>query len=307
MRRGELAKAQDLVDGALKSTQPATPSVPEWQLRLLAAEISLDRLEPSRAQPHLTAPVPVGASFDNLRARQKYLQSRVEVIEGKLPEAQQSLEQVRKTALADEGLRLDAQILSGQIHLRLSRWQEGEQELEAVVRRTQTIGDRYRQAVALNTLGMGRLIRTRYDEAVTWFERVLTLNDLNEMTIYAVALYNAGICYSRLGQFERAKAVQQRAVQVHARRGPSRQLVESLGSLGTTYGLNGEAQEAIPFLERALDTATKTNLTADAALWAGNLATAHASLGHWNEAKRLNDEATALGARTQREAVYLSR
>ena len=72
------------------------------------------------------------------------------------------------------------------------------------------------------------------------------------MAVYGTALYNAGICYSRLGEFDRALGVQHRAVQFHEKRGASRQLVESLGSLGTTHGLSGQPGEALPFFQRAL-------------------------------------------------------
>ena len=155
--------------------------------------------------------------------------------------------------------------------------------------------DRHRHALALNNLGMGRLIRSRYDEALLWFEQVLSYTDLEQMAVYGTALYNAGICYSRLGEFDRALAVQHRAAQFHERSGPSRQLVESLGSLGITYGLRNEPHKALPFLQRALEAATKANLPGDAALWAGNLATAHAELGNWNESERFNEQAKRLG------------
>ena len=68
---------------------------------------------------------------------------------------------------------------------------------------------------------------------------------------YALVLSNAGICYSRLGQFERALATQQRAVSAQKARGPSKALAEALGSLGNTHGLNGNPREALPYLNEA--------------------------------------------------------
>ena len=42
--------------------------------------------------------------------------------------------------------------------------------------------------------------------------------------------------------------------------------------------------------------AKESNLQADAALWAGNLAAANVDLGEWDEAERFNDEAKRLKA-----------
>ena len=47
--------------------------------------------------------------------------------------------------------------------------------MQAVLARAASSGDRYRQALALNDLGMARFKRNRYDEALVWFERVLGL------------------------------------------------------------------------------------------------------------------------------------
>ena len=296
VRRGEFSRAQELIDGALESRPRESASASEWHLRLLLAEIFLDRLEPSRAAPILTAEIPGGPAFDAVRARQRYLQSRAQVAEGKLTDSLVTLDAAQRLAPNAEDLQLDAEILGGQIRLRLGEWETARQRLEAVVRRTGETGDRHRQAVALNTLGMGHLIRSRYDEAASWFERALALPGLNGTGIYAAALSNAGICYSRVGQFERAKALQEQAVQIYDRGGPSRLLVESLGSLGNTYVLNGDARTSISFLRRAMDAAISANLTAESALWAGNLAKAHASLSQWNEATHFNNEAKKLAA-----------
>jgi tetratricopeptide (TPR) repeat protein len=47
-------------------------------------------------------------------------------------------------------------------------------------------------------------------------------------------------------------------------------------------------------LRRAFDVATAAGLVEDAARWADNLTTAHASLGQWDEAERMNREARRL-------------
>ena len=155
-------------------------------------------------------------------------------------------------------------------------------------------GDRFQQARALNDLGMGSLVRGRWDEALPRFERVLSFQDLDSLSIYAAALSNAGICYSRLGEFDRALATQRRSVTLHTGRGPRADYAKSLAGLGNTYILQGDSRQALPYLRQALAVAKESNLQADAALWAGNLAGANVDLGDWDEAERFNEEAKRL-------------
>jgi CHAT domain-containing protein/Tfp pilus assembly protein PilF len=155
-------------------------------------------------------------------------------------------------------------------------------------------GDRFQQARVLNDLGMGSLVRGRCDEALPRFERVLSFNDLDSLSIYAAALTNAGICYSRLGEFDRALAIQRRSVTVHTGRGTRADYAQSLAGLGFTFIMQGDSRQGLPYLRQALAVAKESNLRADAAVWAGNIAGASVELGDWDEAERFNDEAKAL-------------
>ena len=123
------------------------------------------------------------------------------------------------------------------------------------------------------------------------------MTDLSGLMVYAIALRNAGVCYARLGDFDRAVTAQRRSVEVNEQRGPRVYLEQSLGVLGATYLLNGSYADAIPYLRRAFDVATAAGLVEDAARWADNLTTAHASLGQWDEAERMNREATHFNQR----------
>ena len=294
MRRGELDQARTLAARGVELSRARADSDLSWQLQLLHCEILLNQLALAEASTCLTAPIPDDPRFDELRAQQHYLRAKAHVGDGKLHEALASLDIAHQSARPGGEVWLDAEILGGQIRLRLGQWEEAEDRLTAVVSRASNADDRHRRALALNNLGMGRLIRGRYDEAVVRFEQVLSDSTLEEMAVYGSALNNAGICYARLGQFEAAVAAQQRAVRIYERRGASRQLVEFLGSLGNTHVLSGNPKAAVPFLRRAMEAAAAANLQGDAALWAGNLATAHGELGEWADAERFNDHATRL-------------
>ena len=63
--------------------------------------------------------------------------------------------------------------------------------------------------------------------------------------------------------------------------------------------MQGDARQALPYLRQALAVANESNLQADAALWAGNLAAANVELGEWDEAERFNDEAKRLKTATR--------
>jgi CHAT domain-containing protein/tetratricopeptide (TPR) repeat protein len=292
--RGELIEAQTLAarGSALARAQPDAKW--PWTFRLLRAEILIAGNKLAEVPPLLGATLPSDARFAMLRSKQKYLDARLALAQGKLSEASDLLERARELAPPSSDVRLDIDVLDGQVRFRLGRWADGESTLSAVVIRAGEINDRYHQMLALNNLGMGRVVRNRFDEALPWFERVLSFTDLEQFTVYAVALYNAGICYARVGEFERALALQRRAVDIHERHGSRGFFEQALGELGSTYILQGNIEQGLLYLQRALVVASDANLAEDAAVWGRNLADAYVDLGRWGEAERFNEESKRL-------------
>jgi tetratricopeptide (TPR) repeat protein len=294
MRRGELTAALDGADRALALTASQPESQSAWKVRLLRAEILLAKPDLPQALPLLAQPLPDAPQFAPLRARQKYLVARSQVLQGRLPDALGSLDEVARLAPDDRELQLDAEVLGGQVRLRLGRWSDAESRLGSAAAEARKRGDHYREVLALNNLGMGMVVRNRCDEALTWFERVLSFQDLSEMLVYSGALNNAGACYARLGQFDRAVSLQERAVAMHRQRGAATYHEQALGELGSTYFLQNDVDRAIPYFQQALKIATDIDNRDDAALWAGNLAAAHVYLAQWDDAEKFNDEAKRL-------------
>ena len=298
VRRGELDEARSLADRGLS----LAPSESPWAhtFRLFRGEILLlQRQQPSDIMPMVTAEVPAGATFDVVRARQKYLNARVLLTQNRLADALTLLETARREAGNSNDIRFDINWLDGQIKMRLGKWSDAESRLNEVIMQAAAAGDHYHQARALNDLGMGGVVRARWDEALQRFERVLSFDDLNQLTIYGEALNNAGICYARLGEFDRAVATQRRSVDLHQGRGPRFSFVRALGELGNTFLYQGEPRQALPYLRQAFSVASESNLPADAAVWAGNLAAADIDLGDWTEAERFNEEAKRLKTATR--------
>lgn len=292
-RRGELDGARALAERGVSLAPPDSPWA--WKFRLLRGEILLLQHQQSELPPLVSAPLPAGAAYAPIRARQKYLAALVRRSQNRFADALSTLAAARETAVDDRDLQLDIAWLDGQLRMRLGQWPEAEARLNAVVATAAQAGDRFQQMRAINDLGMGSIARQRWDEALPRFERVLSsFQDLDSLSIYAAALSNAGICYSRLGEFDRALAIQHRSVTAHTSRGTRADYAQSLAGLGNTLILQGDARQGLPYLQQALAVAKASNLQADAALWAGNIAAANVELNDWNEAARFNDEAKAL-------------
>jgi CHAT domain-containing protein/Tfp pilus assembly protein PilF len=293
LRRGELVASQSLAERGLALSEAQHDSVWTWTFRLLRAESLVLQQKLTETRTALTDPLPQAAEFDSLRARQKYLQARAYVTQGQLLEALDTLDQGRKVASVRD-VQSDLDVLRGELCLRLGRAAEAESLLQSVVAASAAAGDHYHQGLALNNLGMGRLVRNRYDDALQWFERVLSLTDLESFRVYAASLSNAGICFTQLGDFDRAIALQQRAVRIFEGAGSPHDFGQTLGELGRTYLEQGRAGQALPYLQRSFNVARDAHLSVDAALSASSLAEAEIELGHWEQAERSNDEAVRI-------------
>jgi CHAT domain-containing protein len=296
MRRGTLDAAQVLAEQGVTLTGGQPDSEWAWRFTLQLAEVRIRKNELAEARGVLRRAPPAGAAFDLARARREFLQGYELLLEGKRQEAADAIERAKRLAPESAGaddLRLDIQVLDGVTALQLGQRERGESQLHDVLRAALRRNDRYHQAVALLDLGYSQLVQKRYDAALSWLEQVLALTDLSDLTIYADALNNAGFCYSKLGQFERAVAAQLRAVKLHEG-GARREYEQALGQLGVTYILGDDVRTSLPYLEKALAVSSEAGLREDAALWAGNLSSAHIDLGDWDHAERFNDEGKRL-------------
>jgi len=296
---GELDRARELANRGLNiaNRQPATAW--PWKFRLLLDEIRLIDRRLSEPFPALDESIPESSEHAWVRARQRFLKGQHHLVRSNLADAIAALDATAALAksVSATDVFIDAEILKGVALIRLGRASEGDATLSAAAQAAKSSGDRFREASATMNRGAGYLVRDRYDEALPFFEAVMSMADLSAYMVYAVALRNAGVCYARLGDFDRAIAVERRSVEVNEQRGPRVYLEQALGVLGATYLLKGSYAEAIQYLQRAFDVATAAGLVEDAARWADNLTTAHASLGQWDDAERMNREATHLNQR----------
>ena len=238
MRRGELDAARTLADQGVALTRSQPDSEWAWRFTLLLSEVLIRKHDLPEAHRLLDAELPEGAAFDRAAcaaAVPARLRRSCSKAIGKRPLRRfERAKDLHARGARTDDLRFDIDVLDGVIALQLGRREQGESRLNGVLRAAPRKGDRYHQAVALLNLGYGQIVQKRYDAALTWLERVLALTDQRDTTIYADALNNAGICYARLGLFERAIAAQRQAVERH-KGGARREYEQALGQLGTTY------------------------------------------------------------------------
>lgn len=290
LKRGALPDARRIAEEALSALQREPPSESGLALRLVHAETLIEQRDFVRAEAVLSTDLSQISTAPDHRARQLFLRARMAVLQGRLEAADELLAQARPVAPPDSGVLLDVKWLAAQIQFRRGQWEDGERAMRDVAIQAARDEDRYRQAQALNDVGMSRVSRDQFDSALPIFEEILGLPGIEDFSLYAKALTNASICYSNLGFFDRAVNAQVRAVELQRRRGVSPELANALGTLGNTYGFHGDFDQAASYVEQALEAARQTGATDRAALWARNLSLFYTRQGRWDEAQRLNDD-----------------
>ena len=304
VRSGDYAGAVAIVDRALAEPAAGSDAVRAADLRLLKAWALLLQSNPDAAGPLIDHALPADPAFAASRAQQRYLAGYRKLFRDKngkadRPGAIATLEEaIRLAADANaDGTRFDAESLV--IQLRGGPREEAEKTLTAARDRAIARGDRYYEASALMALGRFPFEEKRFDEALPYFERVLSFSSIQSSTPYLNALNNAGICYAWLGELDKAIALQQQAIAANEKRGHPRYLEQALGELGNTYVSKGDGKAALPLLARAYQIASDAKFTDDAALWAGNLAAAAIIVGDWDTADKFNERGLALKKETK--------
>jgi CHAT domain-containing protein len=299
MRGGQVdAALATAADGAAQATT-ADDAQRTWRFQLLAADAHLTKLEVSAALAVLERDAPSAPGFEAIRGRQLHLLARAKVAQGQLSAAVPLIEQARPLAGSDPTLLSDLDLLESQVLYRSGRPAEADALLATSRARVEREGDRYRLAQVSIATGMGLVTRGRFDEALPYFETVVADRALDATVVQGQALNNAGLCHARLGQFDRAVALQQQAIQLQAR-GRKQNHVQALGELGATYLLQNDFARGAEYLGQAFDEAVRGGLAADASLIASNLALAQVAMGKWDDAERFVAEATRLGEQASR-------
>ncbi|MCX6620400.1 MAG: CHAT domain-containing protein [Acidobacteria bacterium] len=266
------------------------------RFRLLRSQVLLSSREANTALQELQSPQPAGAEYRPLRARRKMLEAQALMVLGRSEQAAPVLEEALRLGreTGDQETVIEVETLNGARLLRLRQWEEAERILQTAVRQAEAARSPYLQAGLLLNLGMSRVARQRYDEAAGYFERASSVAGPKARTLVAAAQSNLAICYYRLGEFDRASAIQAEVIREYEKSGAGVFLQQTLGEAGTTFLLSGQPGKAIPYFERALALAKDLHRAGDAAIWAGNLSSTFGELADWDHAEQANAEAKRL-------------
>ncbi|MDQ6678308.1 MAG: CHAT domain-containing protein [Acidobacteriota bacterium] len=305
LRHGELADAEKSAARGIRMVASSGDRVLEWKFRLLLCEASLLAHPGADVLAELRRPLPAEPGFAALAARKKMLEGRALFAQGKSVESGEALNAAHRLAVSaeDQETLSDIEILQGSRLLQQFQWRAAEATLSLALTRARSAGLPYEEAGALLNLGMSRVDRHRYDEAIDYFQRAAVIAAPESSTLYHVAQADLATCYYSLGEFDRAIGIQRQSIAQLERTGDQLHLQRVLGETGHTYQQQGDGKQAAEYLERALRIARKIDRKGDAAIWAGNLAALHSELGEWDKAERFNQEAirikSGLHSRTQ--------
>jgi tetratricopeptide (TPR) repeat protein len=241
-----------------------------------------------------------GKGAEALQALEAAEGPRVPILRARLLIARGDLDGAEKLLVLDSGL--EAFLLQAQIEGRRKRLDVAARMFGEAIERARAAKDTYREAAAVNGGGMVLLSQARYDDAIPRFEEAMKLyRAAGAKHWVAVASNNAGICYSQLGDFEKAQQMREEALAVAQ---PGLLRANALGETGTTYLLQGQAVKAAPYYRQARDLAQSLGVTADAARWASNLTAALVTLEDWDGAEKALQSALSFKPE-QRSLVFL--
>jgi CHAT domain-containing protein len=296
LHTGELAKAELAAEHGISVAASRRDLVYQWKFRLLRCEVLLYSSRAEEVLNQLHDAVPQAPGFAAVAARKMMLEGQAVSLLGRVDESDALLGAAHQAAEAAkaEDVLLEIESLQGVRLMRLQHYDAAEIALRAALARARALHSAYSEAGVQVNLGMSRLMRVRYDEAIPYFQRAAALAGLRSRTLYSLARSNLAICYRQLGEHDQALEIHLQSVAQNERSGAKYYLQLSLGEAGHTYMMKGDPKAAIPYLERALSLASEASRKRTAAIWAGNLSECYSELRDWQNAASFNQEAIRL-------------
>src|ERR1035438_6763515 len=306
LHAGELAKAELASEHGIALAAARRDPIYQWKFRLLRCEVLLNSSRAEEVLNQLHEAVPQSPEFGALAARKMELQAWAALILRRVDEGEALLGEAHRAAAAAKAddVLLEIETFQGVRLMRRRHYDEAEGVLLAALRRARTLHSAYSEAGVQVNLGLSRLLRLHYDEAIPYFERAAALSGPQSRLLYSTARSNLAVCYSQLGEHDRALQIHLQSVAQHERSGAKDFLQVSLGETGHTYMTMGDSKAAIPYLERALSLASEANNSRDAAIRAGNLSECYSELHDWQNAASFNQEAIRLKSAANMPTLY---
>jgi CHAT domain-containing protein len=297
IRRGDFKFAQSLAEQGNTDWKDRPQSPWHWKYRVVLAEALLN-VGRAKDVPPLLEPLPpsdvhvpeVSCRYKTVLAKALLRLGRTTDATARLGEAEACAASLKLTTVAPENqmLRYAAFEASNQP-------EQAEAALRLALKLAEEQKDTYWEAVAYNNLGYRRIRSFRYDEAIPFLSQAESrFEKLDSKLLASVAQTNIALCFSRLGDFDKALSTYNRAIEIQEREGLKPYLQASLGEVGNIYNFQNDPMKAIPYYQRALSLALEVNNTSDASKWAGNLAVQMTEIGNWDQAEKFNEQSRGL-------------
>jgi CHAT domain-containing protein len=292
LRGEQYQAAQAKADEALRRAHRGSPLY--WKLRLLRVEILIEQREVKQAQQALDFQIPPGPQWTEERARYSLCQANIDYRRRRMKEAEAGLAEAHSLAASIGASALVAEIELRQATLDVQRrdFTQAEAKIRHVLDYAAQHNDRYLRLKAAGNMGYVLLRAFRYEEAIPWFEKVLSLaEELGASDSEPRALSNLGWCSYRLGDLDKALLYYRDAASKFESTGNRYETQNCVGNIASALSDNHEYEAAAANYKRALAIAVSLHDRAFQAQWLNNLARLAIATGDWDAAERYNSEA----------------
>ena len=294
-RQGDLAQAKDQAHSGSQRYPPS--STYHWRFRLLEAEALTYSGKLQLAAEILAQNVPDGHEFAELDARRDMLQGYLLLHRSEVAAGLKLLnESYRKASqLGLSGLLGEIEVLKGTRLSLTGHSDEARTLLLSARQRAIGLGDPYQEATALMDLGMISARKSRFDEALGWFEQALSpAKRSGSRSIIAAILNNVAMCHTQLGDFDEANKRRREAIEWFGSSEVKAVRRDLFGEMGRTYASQGDLLKAIDCYRQALAIARQLPGKDGIRRLNSNLSLALSASGDLDAAERANLEELAL-------------
>ncbi len=292
-RNGDLQQARTRLE-SVRSVWERGADPEAARLRLLQAEVLLFQAESQAALPLLKKPVP---PVPYLEARRAIDLFDALFRRASREEAARLLQDAANLAekVPDGDLKTQVAVRRGALALTLRDYDAGYRFSLDAARMAGSRNDPYHQSMALINATLCLIKQSRYDEGTAVGQRALVAAErIGAKRWIGAALGNLSLCYTQLGDFERAVDMRTKAISIQESMKDARLLEQSLGELGSLHLLQGDPRKAAQYYGKSYELAMQLNLRPDASIWAVNQAQSLLEAGAWDEAEHWNNRAREL-------------
>ncbi|MCI0589665.1 MAG: CHAT domain-containing protein [Planctomycetes bacterium] len=201
----------------------------------------------------------------------------------------------RSLARRDKAAALDHRLQEGNRRASRSQHEQARAAYEASLVLARELGDRAREAKALEKLGLVHASLGQYARAREYHERRLSLaRERGDRAGEAAALGNLGIVYRSLGEYARAREHLDRQLSLAREQGNRRSEIAALGNLGLVYLRLAELAKARDLLEEQRSLAREVGDRQAEAAALANLGIVYRSSGEYAKAREHLEQGLAL-------------